>query len=481
MPRKKQQKRQEYGGGSIKQATNGKWYVRGPRPERRPLGGYDSRIDAERVLAKFVEDVELGKAGLSDPRTTPTLGMLAPGWFDDRAISKRSIYTDRNRWKVHLEPVLGDKRPDEVTPAFIRTEIIMPKLRAGLSQATVGRIVALLSVFYTDLVEAGKASAHPCRQLQRETRKLTKSTHDPRTSPWLKDAGDIRRIFLALPEPVNIAFALGAMAGLRPGEIIALDWQQVDLDNRVIHVDRQFSTRHRVLGPPKGRLTRAVPIQGGLYPLLVDWRARRGPTGGAVEMRVGYKGQRWQCSGAVCPPASAKGRKARLRPAGERYLNEHTFPKYLDQTLAFLRLPPLKWYNATRHTFASHFVSNGGSLEVLQEIMGHKDFTVTQNYAHLRPDAFRHEDHDRVVVNLAPEGDQAPGRRPTGDVPRCTVCGYWPGGRPFVVVDGSGYHSSCLRKRAGEKRGNGSAEVHDAVHSGKIWGNGSDEGEENVS
>ena len=36
-----------------------------------------------------------------------------------------------------------------------------------------------------------------------------------------------------------------------------------------------------------------------------------------------------------------------------------------------------------RHTFASHFVMNGGSLKALQEILGHKNITMTMRYAHL--------------------------------------------------------------------------------------------------
>ncbi len=46
----------------------------------------------------------------------------------------------------------------------------------------------------------------------------------------------MRRIYLYLPEPVNVAFAIGALAGLRTGEVLALRWAQVDLETRRIHV-----------------------------------------------------------------------------------------------------------------------------------------------------------------------------------------------------------------------------------------------------
>ncbi|WP_414430172.1 tyrosine-type recombinase/integrase [Alcanivorax sp. IL3] len=39
-----------------------------------------------------------------------------------------------------------------------------------------------------------------------------------------------------------------------------------------------------------------------------------------------------------------------------------------------------------RHTFASHFIMNGGSILELQKILGHTDLKITMRYAHLSPD-----------------------------------------------------------------------------------------------
>jgi integrase len=42
-------------------------------------------------------------------------------------------------------------------------------------------------------------------------------------------------------------------------------------------------------------------------------------------------------------------------------------------------------FHDLRHTFASHFVTRGGSLKALQEILGHSDYKMTQRYSHLSP------------------------------------------------------------------------------------------------
>ena len=39
-----------------------------------------------------------------------------------------------------------------------------------------------------------------------------------------------------------------------------------------------------------------------------------------------------------------------------------------------------------RHSFASHFIMNGGNILTLQNILGHADITMTMRYAHLAPD-----------------------------------------------------------------------------------------------
>ncbi|WP_256258981.1 tyrosine-type recombinase/integrase [Burkholderia ubonensis] len=42
--------------------------------------------------------------------------------------------------------------------------------------------------------------------------------------------------------------------------------------------------------------------------------------------------------------------------------------------------------HALRHTFASHFMMNGGNILTLQRILGHQSLTMTMRYAHLSPD-----------------------------------------------------------------------------------------------
>ncbi|CAA0100684.1 Tyrosine recombinase XerD [BD1-7 clade bacterium] len=61
-----------------------------------------------------------------------------------------------------------------------------------------------------------------------------------------------------------------------------------------------------------------------------------------------------------------------------------------------IKLPKGQATHVLRHSFASHFVMNGGNILTLQKIMGHSTINMTMRYAHLSPD------HLLDAVNLNP-------------------------------------------------------------------------------
>jgi len=96
---------------------------------------------------------------------------------------------------------------------------------------------------------------------------------------------------------------------------------------------------------------------------------------------------------------NSKNRVVPVKPSLIRYLKLKAFPVSQQRLFApckgafrsalkrtGIELPKGQLTHVMRHTFASHFVMNGGSLKVLQELLGHQDIKTTMIYAHLAPD-----------------------------------------------------------------------------------------------
>ena len=384
MPRKARKRAHHQ--GTVHQRGPRNWAVRWrENGRRRYSGGYETRELAEQVRAKIVADLAAGRAGLpADPKGTPTLGELAATWLERRQVTHRSVGDDASNWKNPLGPAFGKLHPPEVTTAGLR-RFIERKLAEGLNPSSVRNYVRQLSSLFSELVEEGHVMANPVKSLPRATRRLYKPTNDPKRTPFLQTLADVRRVYRALPEPISVAFAIGALGGLRTGEVLGLAWADVDLDARRFNVHQQVQDGE-LLGTLKDDDSRIVPIQDSLIPILKAWRLN---TGG---------------QGIVCAPRHPTRGGRPGSPAA--FIRPHTLARHLKRALAAAKLPTLTWYQATRHSFASLWVSQGGSIEELSQIMGHSSVLVTERYAHLRPDLFRDEHHSLLTVDLTtPGGD----------------------------------------------------------------------------
>ncbi|MDO3384965.1 tyrosine-type recombinase/integrase [Gilvimarinus sp. SDUM040013] len=93
---------------------------------------------------------------------------------------------------------------------------------------------------------------------------------------------------------------------------------------------------------------------------------------------------------------NGKVRVIPIRPELSAYLRGLSFPygRLFDDCYAAFRkaversgiqLPDGQMSHVLRHTFASHYMMNGGGILVLQRLLGHSDLKVTMRYAHLSP------------------------------------------------------------------------------------------------
>jgi integrase len=162
---------------------------------------------------------------------------------------------------------------------------------------------------------------------------------------------------------------LGGDAGLRLGEIIALEWRDVELGARRLTVQRSEWLGHVTV--PKGGRSRRLPMTQRLTAALNAARHLRS--------------DRVLChadGSSITRDRVIKAIRGAQRVAG------------VDQRVHILR-----------HTFCSHLAMKGAPARAIQELAGHADLSTTQRYMHLSPaateDAIRLLDGRQSGLDLA--------------------------------------------------------------------------------
>ncbi len=376
-------RRRQYGIGSIDLRSPGNWRVRwyGVDGSRKSQEGFATRAEADAGAKVILEGLRKLQAGLSpSPSSVPALSVWAAGWLEARSNVLRANRDDRYRWTNHLEPVFGHLRPSEVDAEKVEKFVRDQRAAGDLAPETIGHCVRLLSRIFTSLVTSAKRSgvtANPVHSLSREVRRLYKSGHDPRNTPFVERVEDVTHIVKALPQPYSTLYAVGVYTGMRPGEAKALAWPDISLERRTIKIWRAID-RDGNLGPLKDDETRFVPILDPLLPILLAWRAATGGTG------------------FLFPSPRQRMKRTAGKDAALSFVRGNTYLAALRAVLQPLALPRLDVYQATRHTFASQWVMADGSIAKLAAILGHSTTEVTKRYAHLIPGRFSANDLARL-------------------------------------------------------------------------------------
>jgi integrase len=327
---------------------------------RKPIRGpWTPSLAAARAWRTDALD-RLSKGTLSGDRG-PFLAQ-AIGWFlkgmEDGSILNRSrqrykpsvVRDYRRDLRQRIEPLLGSSRMREVT--LMDVQLVADKLTAdALSASSVRNTIMALRALYRWGRPRGMCFHQPCEGVEL-----------PRGEP--------ERMRIATPDQAallvgalaghdRVAFALACYAGLRAGELLALHWQHVNLDFRVIRVERAWDHGSKGYIAPKSKAAyRVVPITERLQTVLIDHRDTVG------------------CEGLLLPAL----RGEQTQPMGHSAL-----VKRLAKRWEAADVEPLKLHEG-RHTFASLLIAAGANAKAITTYMGHSSIQVTfDRYGHLMP------------------------------------------------------------------------------------------------
>lgn len=361
-----------------------KWRIRWTdHTGKRRSEVHDSEDDAWHALRKHELEAEDIRRGLRPRLRAPdkTFGDLFDRWIKVRVPRKRSGADDRSIIKAHLRPLLGRIRlrdfaveqMDEVIEQWrMRCTVEWCKRKGRCrctpkADATINNILTLLIANLNMAKELRWIAEVP------KVRKVKGTRHE---YAYLRTSGEIRRFLRASLEEgiqVHALYATAVYTGMRAGELAGLRWADIDLDRRLITVQRSYN------GPTKSGKTRYVPIFNALLPVLREWRLR-------CPNDLVFPNRRGKVHGE-----SAKIFQETL----QRVLERGMFPKRKRRGRARHYIV----FHDLRHTFASHYMMNGGDVFRLQKILGHSSISITMRYTHLAPDEIA-IDLDRFASDL---------------------------------------------------------------------------------
>jgi len=297
-------------------------------------------------------------------REVATLEAFAPRFVDGHARANRhkpsGIAATESILKWHLVPALGAKRLDAIT----NEQVQRLKLTLGdRAPKTVNNVLTLLSTLLKKAVEWGELERLPC---------TIKLLPNPRKTMGFHDFDQYERLLTIARKRGADAYlmvVLGGDAGLRLGEILALEWRDVDLPARRLTVQRSDWLGHVTV--PKGGRVRLLPMTQRLTAALKAARHLRS--------------DRVLClpdGSAMTRDRVIKAVRSAQRTAG------------IEQGVHILR-----------HTFCSHLAMKSAPALAIQELAGHADLSTTQRYMHLSPaateDAIRLLDGRQSGLELA--------------------------------------------------------------------------------
>lgn len=276
---------------------------------------------------------------MTDKQATPVIDEFLSHLQVERRVSAHTL----DAYRRDLTVLSGWAQAQGRELLALKTEdlraFIAAEHRRGLAPKSLQRRLSACRSLYRWLLKHGRIQASPADGIR--------APKAPRKLPQVLDPDEAKAL-VEVPTDTPLGLRDRALlelfysSGLRLGELCALRWRDLDLDDGLV----------TVLG--KGSKQRTVPVGSHARTALQAWREER-KAGDKDPVFPGRNG-----------PITPRAVQLRMRKLAQR------------QGL-FKRVHP----HLLRHSFASHVLESSGDLRGVQELLGHADIATTQIYTHL--------------------------------------------------------------------------------------------------
>jgi integrase len=328
---------------------NGAWWVDFRFEHRRlrlksPVDTKRGAEEYERGLRLRLLDGTFGKEEDENAKRAKTITVkeFAKEFLETYAVPNNKpseVNSKTVSLRRHLVPFFGHLKLKQVEPKLIEKYKVQ-KLAEGLHPKSINNHLIVLHRMLAVAVEWGLLDHAP----------VFKKLKAPAPEFDFLDFEEADKLVEAAEGEWRAMIVTALKTGLRFGELLALRWEDVDLNIGKIVVRR--SAYKGIFGTPKSGRAREISLSQEAVRTLKGHRHLRGEL-------------------VFC---SKKG----------RLLCMNACYKALDETTKRAGLRHMGWH-VLRHTFASHLAMRGVPIKAIQELLGHATIEMTMRYAHLSP------------------------------------------------------------------------------------------------
>src|SRR5215217_9643492 len=185
---------------------------------------------------KLTEALAQTQKGITADAGAMTVAVFLERWLEDtvRGSVRQSTF-DRNEslCRKHLVPALGRKKLKTLDPADVQ-RFYRAKLDSGLSNATVRKLHVVLHKALKQAVRWGLVPRNVTDEV--DPPKIHKEEVRPLTNEQARKLLDTVR-----GDRFEALYVVAIQSGLRQGELLALRWEDVDLEARALQVRRTLT------------------------------------------------------------------------------------------------------------------------------------------------------------------------------------------------------------------------------------------------
>ncbi len=361
---------------SLARKIRGKWYLVIDYRNRRKTKviGADRKL-AEQVRRAVEAKLSLGDMGIfAEDDKSQSFDTYADAWMKDYArveCKKSTADGYEGVLRQYLRPRFGKKQLDQVSRDDIKV-MINELIAKDLSRNTIRNALCVIRGMFNQAVEEGALSANPASRLGRFTR-TAKGTETKGTALTSVEAATFLEAAKEICLEYHPLFLVALRAGLRRGELVSLQWGDVQLgkdendENRFFVVRNNYVRREHTTTKSKKhrRVDMSREVRKELA-ILRDQRLLTAFLSGAndITAQLVFPGP----DGGILDP--------------DNLYHRYFLPVLTKAGIRKIRLHDL------RHTFGSLLIQAGASIVYVKEQMGHSSIQVTvDTYGHLIPGA----------------------------------------------------------------------------------------------